>query len=588
MENKFIHFFHLVLLITLSSCNKASLIGKLDRSAVIPADPKCSPVQKNALTQSYIDGSLETIVVDEFRRNTSRQTYNLITEDHKKIAIEDSASAQKLSTVEPGKLLRIFTSDSQIQKIHEGEQPSLSIDGFTEIAEPLTQRIISNSQKVLTVLVNLTDRNTTSVFNEQQAATYMTKLSDYYKRVSNNQINLNVDADGNGSVDVETITMNTPFTGNYCRLGLVAPAEPLVKKYNPQNYNIIIYVAAHSNYLNGDDPVCRYGGVATIKPIGNANGGRSHIAVPLMSVLIHEVGHILGLGHSGQGSCTYCDQADPMGNYYGNESTAFNGVKSAQLGLYDNTSLIKTVTQSDTYTLIATGQGYATTYTSPRTLIVTSPSSNTKYYLVYRHKSGEEANMPSSITKFLGVNVHTGDTSTSGESNYLKIMNQQGANFADGKLTVELLSDISKPEAQVRITLDGTSTGGGGSGGGGGTPQCLETKILTSVSSSLQSNTNNAFEVTLHLENTNASNCTISSFAMVLSSTYLEMPDTLSVSLPSGSSKDVVVKMQLKAGVNKDLVKVATGNINMTSTDGSLKKIIPVSFNLTSGSSTCP
>ena len=58
-----------------------------------------------------------------------------------------------------------------------------------------------------------------------------------------------------------------------------------------------------------------------------------------VSAQVHEVGHNLNLGHSGEGTETYADQSGMMGFSYGGESTprmCFNAAKNYQLGWYSD------------------------------------------------------------------------------------------------------------------------------------------------------------------------------------------------------------------------------------------------------------
>jgi len=74
---------------------------------------------------------------------------------------------------------------------------------------------------------------------------------------------------------------------------------------------------------------------------------------------MHEVGHNLGLAHSGEGSVTYGDQSGMMGYSYSNDEgplMCFNGPKNWQLGWFDDRSIAITPVGEETFTLIGAAE----------------------------------------------------------------------------------------------------------------------------------------------------------------------------------------------------------------------------------------
>jgi len=111
----------------------------------------------------------------------------------------------------------------------------------------------------------------------------------------------------------------------------------------------------------------------------------------LMSMIqMHEMGHNLGLAHSGEGSAPYGDQSGCMGTglYTDDYSGCFNGAKSWQLGWYTDSYYSFNPTLTYFKRGIVGISDYSTRGGSHSHTVIELVGSSTNFYVAFNRKSG--------------------------------------------------------------------------------------------------------------------------------------------------------------------------------------------------------
>ena len=157
-------------------------------------------------------------------------------------------------------------------------------------------------------------------------------LKTHYAKCSNNKINIQE----KGIVDV--------------KINVVAQYDSVTKKGNESLLEKAAKTAATNAYGNNGDLSLNYDLVMFSLPPGTGrwvayayiNGRDSFYNndwISKVSAQMHEIGHNLGLGHSGQDISQYGDQTGMMGfSYFSDDGPmmCFNAAKNFQLGWFDN------------------------------------------------------------------------------------------------------------------------------------------------------------------------------------------------------------------------------------------------------------
>lgn len=570
----------LTLTLVLSSCGgKGNLLGSnlvSGQGDLGGGDESCS-IEGKKLNGTYrklssnssvnsleeiIEGDYQKVFVDNFEHSDQSEQkedvfrHYLITEKKKIFqVITNSNDSISLNSIPVGTKIRLTgqTIEQGLQINDQGESESTFLANQMQIISSNNNPDIlikDYSLKTLMVIMNFTNRVTSNVYPLSKGKTDLKDIADYYRRVSGNQINMITDVNGDGEQDVEVVTMGTSYNTSYCTPFLDTHVTNKLVQHNLQDYNTVIFVAAQTT--SGNDPVCGYGGVANVGMLGSGLNGRTHVGIPLNSVTVHELGHTYGLGHSGRDGCTYCDQVDPMGNYFGNLFQYFNGPKIKQLGLFDNrTELEHNISSSGIYPISAVGIGMKSENTTPRLLTVAGA---TPYYLTYRHTSGEDADLPSSLNGFKGIVVNTGSLGNGGQSVYHKVLKTAGETYTAGNLTVRLISGISNPEAEVEVIINGSS----GNPTPAPQPKCVTSKVVTTLQS-VNKTGYNLYEIAYEVDNQNTGNCSKLNYSLALQSSDLELSEASSFEISSGQKLNIITKFKVKSGIDLKQVRESSG-----------------------------
>jgi hypothetical protein len=112
---------------------------------------------------------------------------------------------------------------------------------------------------------------------------------------------------------------------------------------------------------------------------------------------MHEIGHNLGLAHSGEGSEQYADQSGMMGYSYGSDDgpvMCFNGVKNWQLEWFTDRHVLINAPfnwSGDLYGIA----DYGSTSISDKMIVRLASSSGTEdIYVSYNKKAGVNVGTP--------------------------------------------------------------------------------------------------------------------------------------------------------------------------------------------------
>jgi len=501
-----------------------------------------------------LEGEYQLLIEDDFENHTSTTQHLLLNEDGENIILENFADSNPYT---PGETIKV-----------QGhlKSNSIAVDSVAKIHSPI-QLIKSYDLKVLTVIMDFNNRKSSQVYSITKAKDDLRKLKDYTTRNSGAQMELNIDANGDGEPDVEHIIINGNFTKSQCTPNLDSIASSSLRDHDLSDYDTIIYVAADPSARSGD-PICGYGGVAYVRPLGSGKNGKTHIAIPRFNVILHELGHTWGLGHSGKPGVTYAHKICPMGNSFDDKVTYFNGPKTKMLGLLDKRpDLERTIRDNGTYDIEAIGLGVTYTDKSfPR--VITVQSATKVYYVDYRYAVEEDADMPSAVSGFKGINITEANLSTGGVSSYLAILNTSNRVYSGSGVNFELVGSITSASARLKLTFDSPSPNP--------TPgeNTCDKSLVKFTTQSIKKLNNDQFEVGYEIENSNPQTCGELQFRVELDSNSLTLVEDQSIKINSQRS-NIITKIYGSMG--------STGQLILSEVNG---KVEDLSLNIESAS-TC-
>ncbi len=541
----------LLLILFLTSC-LSSQKSSLKISSFAKTEERCSE-KLQFVEQSYIEGTFSQIISDNYEEGTFK-VVNLLTDDAGAKYELDGESFSEYSFGD-----RIQVQGSQNVLISSDTLATSKINvSSSMLLDSKIQLIKSYELNVGMFIFDYNDRKSTDVYDLEQGRKDLAELADYMFRNSGGQIKFNIDVDGNGIPDVEVVEVNSNFTR--CSPTVVRDARDRLSELNYDDYDLKIGIASES--LSGNDRKCGYGGVANVGRLGSGKGTATHVAIPKFNVILHEVGHNLGLGHSGRPGVTYAHKICPMGNSFDNKVTYFNAAKTKMLGLFDDRpELERTVTESGSYEIQSIGLGVtATENDMPRIYSVKSES--TTYYVEYRSKHGEDADMPSSVNNFRGINILTASLRGGGTSSYQKILNSPGETFNGQGVTFELEEGIDGEATKFKVTFSNSKPN---------PPQderkCDNSKITTTLKE--VSKSNDGFDLAIEIANENSDDCGELDFPVDIESEEFELVNNnQEISIPAKEVVDIVVSIVPKDSASIDKDKTYNLEIKLKNSSG--------------------
>jgi hypothetical protein len=205
--------------------------------------------------------------------------------------------------------------------------------------------------KPLFVLVSAPNISTADYIDQEQVNGLAEQLKSYYERVSRGQISVVIDQDQDQQADLIGLELESIAS---CGVQYFADEVlPLIEGDKRNQYTHFIFITANAS-LNSH---CPYRGVAEL------NGKVAHLGQFSQHALIHEYGHLLGLGHAAKlNNSPFNIPSTKIESLYGghDDIMAFiddyiphmNPVHLEKLGLVSiETGEIQLIENSGTYTL---------------------------------------------------------------------------------------------------------------------------------------------------------------------------------------------------------------------------------------------
>ncbi|MCB9094774.1 MAG: hypothetical protein H6621_06870 [Halobacteriovoraceae bacterium] len=532
-----------------------------------------------------LEGTYGQVYIDDFVDNQPRLVHFIESDKGEKTFIQET---EELKRYNVGDKLKIEGSsipqNSNNQALLDYQ---LVINGYVPTVQPqkiylknsASSKLRDFNLKLLVVLVNYNDRTTTDTYTLQNAKEDMIKFRDFYKDASNGQIDFDIDVDEDGEPDAEVITATENFGCGLETFRRVA--RTYTKDHNYADYTNVAIVTSMTTNAIQNQQQCGYGGVAYV-----ANGpGISHIASPqALTVLIHEVGHNLGLGHSNRAGVEYADHSDPMGNDFSDNPVHFNGVKMVQLGILDSNPRLAGLNSTPGYYMLSSsGSNNNTNYLK----LISTRAGNTTYYMTNRTLTGWDSKMdqsrycrsnnPNTKYCFTGVNIYTGGTGQGGTSVIQATLEKPGDNYTANGMTVNLLSQEGE-NAEISISVNGDE--------GAGKTCTRADPTADFIELTTENDLDKLAELVVNFNNVDNYVCEDVTFDLKVESSQVELVEDVSVTVKNDKPTPLAISLKklgdLKPG------EVVTGTLIATDPDGNhAEKRYPFSLELTKSESRC-
>ncbi len=318
------------------------------------------------------------------------------------------------------------------------------------------------TRSVIIMRVNFSDSVVPCNLNQVQGLMYTNSQSvqGLYTESSFSQFSINGDRSFDGLYDLYDVSLNYPAGSvcNYSTWASDADAALVAMGVTPSIYHHKVYVLPSLS-------VCGWAGLGTVGCSSNCRAWVNGNACTLADVYAHELGHNLGMQHSGtygasgnEGS--YGDRSCIMG-YGGVGWRHFNAMHKAEMGWVPGARM-QTVSVDGTYQLALLEEDPATVNPAlPSNIqilkIVQASAPASSYFLSFRYPSGSYSNNLSATYRYK-TNIHSASTTMTGLVKFHQALGD-GQTFSDStnNITVTQLSTSGK-YANVQIVLGNSNT----------------------------------------------------------------------------------------------------------------------------------
>ncbi|MCB0308643.1 MAG: hypothetical protein KDD48_04675 [Bdellovibrionales bacterium] len=321
-----------------------------------------------------------------------------------------------------------------------------------------------------------------SQFTPQATPVKLDVMAQMYGEGTNGNLTWNFDLDNTGGYDIFPVTLDLPPQSNCDYATWTNKAAQAVENQYPvnlDNYYTFVVVPPGNAGCGGVGGVARVG-----NPVSDPPGVNYAIMLELfdnsptvqsrIAILAHEIGHNLGLHHSGGSGLEYGDHSCVMGNY-GGANISLNPIKALSLQAFNNnSSAVKTLTASSTENLLALRK--MPSANQPQILKIRK-TDGSYYYAAFRDSTGFDSNLKSTYRNKVIIYRITNSTN---KSTIVDVLSQ-GETYTDNANQISVavqLVDTVQGIAQVAVQIAGstpppaaptptpTPSGGGGEGNG--------------------------------------------------------------------------------------------------------------------------
>jgi len=169
-------------------------------------------------------------------------------------------------------------------------------------------------------------------------------------------------------------------------------------------------------------------------------------------VFAHELGHNLGMGHSGNSAGEYNDTSDIMG-FSGPGLRQVNGPHQEQMG-WREPQQITEITSDGIYDIAPLEQDIASS-NAPQILKIRKPDTAEWYYLSYRQPIGFDSSLPATYLSGLNIHQHVGNGSTN-KTIWIDTL-IDGENYSDSANSLSI-TQLSHGQNSVSIAVAMSNT----------------------------------------------------------------------------------------------------------------------------------